>query len=507
MSADGKKGCVYLAGAGPGSLGLVTLRTRQLISLADVIVYDYLCNPDMLHWAKAGVETIYVGKSAGAHTLTQDEINQLLVELAQKGKQVVRLKGGDPYVFGRGGEEAQVLVRAGIPFEVVPGVTSAIAAPSYAGIPVTHRDLASTVTFVTGHEDPLKPGSAIDWQHLARLRGTKIFLMGVERLREIASRLMAEGADSSTPVALVRWGTTTRQESLEGTLATIADLVEKRGFAAPAVTVVGDVVKLRSELNWYEALPLFGQRVVVTRTRRQASILSEKLRLLGADVLEIATIRVVPRELDDVQRDKLSNISKHFDWIVFTSPNAVELFFNEYFKTQSDLRDLGAVKFAAVGPATTGKLEKLHLRIDLQPEIYTTENLAKLFSDKRASGARFCLPHGSKADPFITDHLRAQGATVEEWNLYDTEPESDDASGARSRYLKEGAHWITFTSASTAENWHALRLQPIQGAPVPKAISMGPVTSETLRKLGYDIIAEAPVSTLDSLVETIRNLI
>jgi uroporphyrinogen III methyltransferase/synthase len=505
MSAVGKKGCVYLAGAGPGSLGLVTLRTRQLISQADVIVYDYLCNPEMLHWARADAETIYVGKSAGAHTLSQDEINQLLVELAKKGKQVVRLKGGDPYVFGRGGEEAQVLVRAGIPFEVVPGVTSAIAAPSYAGIPVTHRDCASTVTFVTGHEDPLKPGSSIDWQYLARLRGTKIFLMGVERLREIASRLMAEGAEASTPVALVRWGTTTRQESLEGTLATIAELVEKRGFAAPAVTVIGDVVRLRSELNWYETLPLFGQRVVVTRTRKQASILSEKLRLLGADVLEIATIRIVPRSLDDAQRDKLSNVSKHFDWIIFTSPNAVELFFSEYFKTQSDLRDLGTVKFAAVGPATTGKLEKLHLRVDLQPEIYTTESLAKLFTAKMTSGARFCLPHGSKADPFIADHLRAQGATVEEWNLYDTEPEGDDENGARARYLKEGAHWITFTSASTAENWHALQLLPDGVTPIPKVISMGPVTSVALRKLGYDIFAEAASSTLDSLVETITN--
>jgi len=506
MSAGDRKGCVYLAGAGPGSLGLVTLRTRQLISLADVIVYDYLCNPDMLHWARPGVEKIYVGKSAGAHTLTQDEINQLLVELAQKGKQVVRLKGGDPYVFGRGGEEAQVLVREGIPFEVVPGITSAIAAPSYAGIPVTHRDCASTVTFVTGHEDPLKPESSIDWQHLARLRGTKIFLMGVERLREIAKRLMAEGAAPTTPVALVRWGTTTRQESLEGTLTTIADLVEKHGFSAPAVTVVGDVVKLRKELNWYEALPLFGQRVVVTRTRRQASILSEKLRLLGADVLEIATIRIVPRTLDDSQRGKLSALARHFDWIVFTSPNAVELFFTQFFKVRSDLRDLGAVKFAAVGPATKSKLEKLHLRVDLQPEIYTTENLAESFSREMASGSRFCLPHGSKSDPFMGNHLRGQGAIVEEWNLYDTEPEADDENGARARYVKEGAHWITFTSSSTAENWHALQLQPDSGAPVPKAISMGPVTSDTLRKLDVKIAAEASESTLDSLVATIVKL-
>ncbi len=507
MSADEKKGRVYLVGAGPGALGLVTLRARQLIEQADVLVYDYLCNPEMLRWARSDVEKIYAGKSGASHTLTQDEINQLLVKYANAGKQVVRLKGGDPYVFGRGGEEAQVLVRAGVAFETVPGVTSAIAAPSYAGIPVTHRDYASTVTFVTGHEDPLKPGSAIDWQHLARLRGTKIFLMGVERLREIAQRLMAEGAASETPVALVRWGTTTRQESLEGTLATIADLVEKRGFAAPAITVVGDVVKLRSELNWYEALPLFGQRVVVTRTRRQASALTEKLRLLGADVLEISTIRIVPLPLEDAQRDKLENFSQHFDWVVLTSPNAVELFFSEFFKVRSDVRDLGAVKFAAVGPATVQKLRALHLRADLQPEIYTTEKLAELFSETMVKGMRFCLPHGQLADPQLANHLRELGGVVEEWVLYDTQPEEEDAGGARARYLREGAHWITFTSSSTAENWHALHLKPEDGAPLPKVVSMGPVTSVTLRKLGYEIAAEASSSTLDSLVETIIKLV
>src|SRR5277367_6459849 len=252
MSVE-KKGRVYLVGAGPGALDLVTLRARRLIQRADVLVYDYLCNPEMLRWARADVEKIYAGKSGAAHTLTQDEINALLVARAGEGKTVVRLKGGDPYVFGRGGEEAQVLVRAGVPFEVLPGVTSAIAAPAYAGIPVTHRDFASTVTFVTGHEDPTKPESAIDWRHLAQLRGTKVFLMGVERLREITQRLITEGADPATPVALVRWGTTPRQESIEGTLETISDLAEQQNFQAPAITVVGDVVKLRSELNWFES--------------------------------------------------------------------------------------------------------------------------------------------------------------------------------------------------------------------------------------------------------------
>ncbi|MCE0522839.1 MAG: uroporphyrinogen-III C-methyltransferase [Methylacidiphilales bacterium] len=507
MSEEKPKGRVYLVGAGPGALDLVTLRARELIRQADVLVYDYLCNPEMLQWARVDAEKIYAGKSAAAHTLTQDEINALLVAHAEAGKAVVRLKGGDPYVFGRGGEEAQILARAGVPFEVVPGVSSAIAAPAYAGIPVTHRDLASTVTFITGHEEPGKEESAIDWRHLAQLRGTKVFLMGVARLREIAQRLVAEGADPATPVALVRWGTTARQETLEGTLATVADLAEKRSFGAPAVTIVGDVVKLRRELNWFEALPLFGQRVVVTRTRRQAGGLSKRLAQLGADVLEIPTIRIVPVELGQAERDKPGAMSDHFNWLVFTSPNAVDFFFHEFCdKMRHDLRDLKSVKLAAVGPATTQKLNALHLRVDLQPEIYTAEKLAECFSEKDVAAQRFCLPHGRLADPLLANYLREHGGIVEEWTLYDTEPEHDDPTGARARYLREGAHWITFTSSSTAENWHALQLDPAPGVPRPKAVSMGPATSATLRKLGYEITAESPASTLDALIATLCHL-
>jgi uroporphyrinogen III methyltransferase/synthase len=506
MSVAPVKGCVYLVGAGPGALDLVTLRARELVGLADVLVYDFLCNPEMLRWARSDAEIIYAGKSGSAHTLPQDEINALLVNRAEAGRKVVRLKGGDPYVFGRGGEEAQVLRRAGISFEVVPGVTSAIAAPAYAGIPVTHRDLASTVTFVTGHEDPRKEGSSIDWNHLAKLRGTKIFLMGVERLGEITKRLVEEGADAITPVALVRWGTTFRQESIEGTLATIADLVKQRGFSAPAITIVGDVVKLRPELNWFEALPLFGKRIVVTRTRQQASGLANGLARLGADVIEIPTIRIEAVELAEPQREKLANFSAHFDWLVFTSPKSVALFFEQYFRQQPDLRALGPVKIAAVGPATAREITKLHLRIDLQPEIYTAESLAKTFALENASSLRFCLPHGNLADPGLAQHLRGQGALVEEWLIYKTLPETEDVTGARARYLRDGAHFITFTSSSTVENWHALKLQPAADKPRPRAVSMGPVTSATLRQLGYEIAAEAPASTIDALIATVRQL-
>jgi uroporphyrinogen III methyltransferase/synthase len=503
---NSKMGHVYLVGAGPGSLGLVTLRARELIGQADVLVYDYLSNPEMLRWTRPDAEIVYAGKSGSAHTLTQDEINALLVERARSEKQVVRLKGGDPYVFGRGGEEAQVLARAGISFEVVPGVTSAIAAPAYAGIPVTHRDFVSMVTFITGHEDPSKPDSALDWRQLAQLRGTKVFLMGVERLREITGCLLDGGADPVTPVALVRWGSTPRQESLEGTLATIADLAEKRGFKAPAVTIVGDVVKLRRELNWYEALPLFGQRVVVTRTRKQAGALTKRLAQLGADVLEIPTIRIMPLPLDEAQRNKFKAFSQHFDWVIFTSPNAVELFFDGFFKIAADVRDLGSVKIGAIGPATEKKLGALRLRPALQPGIFTSDKFAEALTAHVASPARFCLPHARLAGPELADHLRLNGHQVEEWTLYDMEPEPEDRTGVRARYLREGAHWITFTSASTVENWHALNLQPVSGAPVPKAISMGPMTSAALRKLGYEITAEASTATIDSLVETISRL-
>ncbi|MCE0484434.1 MAG: uroporphyrinogen-III C-methyltransferase [Methylacidiphilales bacterium] len=506
MSRDEKRGHVYLVGAGPGALGLVTLRARQLIEQADVIVYDYLCNPEMLRWARGDAEKIYVGKSGSYHTIPQEEINAILTSRALAGKEVVRLKGGDPYVFGRGGEEAQILARSGIPFEVVPGVTSAIAVPSYAGIPVTHRDFASTVTFVTGHEDPAKPDSAIDWSWLARLSGTLVFLMGVERLRQITGRLIAEGADPATPAALVRWGTTAHQETLAGTLGTIADLVQERRFSPPAAIVIGDVVKLRSELNWYEALPLFGKRIVVTRTRGQAGVLAQRLVQLGADVLEIPTIRIVPVPSDAPMREKLTAFSNHFDWLVFTSPNAVDRFFAEFFQVASDLRDLGTVKIASLGPATTAKLQQLHLRVDLQPEIFTAEKLAEALAEKIMPGARICFPKGRLAATLVADRLQERGARVESWILYDTQPEKEDLGGARLRYQNEGAHFSIFTSSSTVEYWHAMQLQSEPDTPRPRAVSLGPITSATLRRLGYEIAAEAPESTLDSLVATMLKL-
>ncbi len=506
MSGRAGKGFVHLVGAGPGALDLVTVRAHELIKRADVIVYDYLVNATMLERARPDAEIIYVGKTASAHTLTQEEINALLIEKARAGKVVVRLKGGDPYVFGRGGEEGIALAQAGLPFEVVPGVTSAIAAAAYAGIPVTHRNIASQVTFITGHEDPTKPESAIDWAQLARLNGTKVFLMGIERLRDIAAQLVAHGAAAGTPVALVRWGTTSRQETLTGTLATIADLAAQQNFKPPAVTIVGDVVNLRPELNWFEKLPLFGQRVVVTRARRQAGRLRRLLARLGADVLEIPTIRISRAPLAEAQQARLSKLGQFFDWIVFSSPNGVEHFFAELLAAGIDLRTLGAARIASLGPATSEQIVTRGLHIDLQPEIFTKEALAEAFSRIEVKGKRFCLVQGSLADPGLADYLASRGAVVEPWTFYQTEPETTDVSGARARFLQEGAHWISFTSASTVENWHALGLKPAPGAPIPRVISMGPVTSAALKKLGYEIAAESESATLESLIETIRRL-
>jgi uroporphyrinogen III methyltransferase/synthase len=500
-------GRAYLVGAGPGSLDLVTLRARELIGEAEVLVYDYLVNPAMLDWARPEAEIIYAGKTAAAHTLTQDEINALLVDRARGGKIVVRLKGGDPYVFGRGGEEGIALAQAGVAFEVVPGVSSAIAAPALAGIPVTHRGVASQVTFITGHEDPTKPESAIDWKQLATLAGTKVFLMGVERLRHIAGQLMAHGAVGETPVALVRWGTTTRQESISGTLATIADLVEKQGFKPPAVMVVGPVVNLRAELNWFEKSPLFGQRIVVTRARRQASTLRRKLARLGADVLEIPTIRIEPVTATAEQQEKLADFGRHFDWLVFSSPNGAERFLAELTTHRIDIRVLAGVRIAALGPATAAPLQRVGLKIDLQPATFTKDAMSALLDQADPKGKRFCLVQGSLADPGLGCHLQAKGAVVEAWTLYETQPETRDLTGHRARFLHEGAHFIAFTSASTVDNWQALKLDPAAGAPRPRIVSMGPVTSDRLRQLDCPIAAEAENATLDSLIETIRKLV
>lgn len=501
MAPKKSNGKCFLVGAGPGDLGLVTLRAKECIEQAEVIVYDYLCNPEMLKWAPESAELIYVGKKAGAHTLTQDEINALLIEKAQAGKLVVRLKGGDPFVFGRGGEEAQALAAAHVTFAVVPGITSAIAGPAYAGIPVTHRGKNSHVTFFTGHEDPEKSETSIDFRALAQLGGTQVMLMGVERIESIAREMLASGMRSDLPVALIRWATTGRQETLVGNLENIAQRVAETGFTAPAVAVFGEVVSLREALNWFEDQPLSGKRIVVTRTRTQAGILSGQLRALGADVIELPTIRIEPpsdlRAFAELVQD-----AHAYDWIVFTSPNGVTAFFDLFYKLYDDAREIGGARIAAIGPATAQRVKEFHLHVDLQPEKFVAESIVREF--QKGGGVenlRILLARAEKARDLLPRELSALGAIVDEGFAYRTVPETRDDGGARRRLLEEGADLITFTSSSTVANFLALGLPWPAGM---KVASIGPVTSQTARDLGLEVAVEARRHDIPGLVDAVR---
>ncbi|HEX4667794.1 MAG TPA: uroporphyrinogen-III C-methyltransferase [Chthoniobacterales bacterium] len=494
-------GKCYLVGAGPGDLGLVTLRARQLIERAEVIVYDYLSNPEMLSWAPETTEIIYAGKKAGAHTLKQEEINALLVEKTAAGRQVVRLKGGDPFLFGRGGEEAQALAAAGLAYEVVPGVTSAIAAPAYAGIPVTHRGMTSHVTFFTGHEDPEKTESSIDFEALAKLGGTQVMLMGVERIETIAQEMMAHGVQADLPVALVRWGTTGRQETIRGTLQSIAQQVAEEGFAPPAVAIFGEVASLGRELDWHRARPLAGRRIVVTRTRRQAGALSEQLRNLGAEVLELPTIRIEPpsdlRAFAELVQD-----AHGYDWIVFTSPNGVSAFFEMFYKLYDDARDIGGARIAAIGPATAQRVRDFHLKVDLQPDEFVAEAVVREFKKEGdIENLRILIARAEEARDLLPKELAALGAIVDVAFAYRTVAETNDRTEARSRLAAEGADMITFTSSSTVENFLALGLPWPRGMEVA---SIGPITSRTARERGLTVAVEAPRHDIPGLVEAIR---
>ena len=500
--SEDENGKCFLVGAGPGDLGLVTLRAKECIEQAEVIVYDHLANPEMLAWARDEAEIIYAGKKAGEHALSQEKINALLVEKAREGKRVVRLKGGDPFVFGRGAEEAKAIVDAGIGFEIVPGITSAIAGPAYAGIPVTHRAENSHVIFFTGHEGAEKTESAIDYAALAKLGGTQVMLMGVERIESIAREMLKHGVRENLPVALVRWATTGRQETLTGTLQNIGQRVVDLGFEAPAVAVFGEVVALRESLNWYEKRPLSGKRIVVTRTRRQASALSDRFRALGADVIELPTIRIEPpsnlREFAELVQD-----AHAYDWIVFTSPNGVTAFFDLFFKLYDDAREIGGAKIAAIGPATAQRVKDFHLRVDLQPDKFVAEAVVREFQKQGGvENLRILLARAEKARDVLPKQLSSLGAIVDEGFAYRTVAETRDDTGARRRLLEEGVDLITFTSSSTVENFLAL------GLPWPKRMkvaSIGPITSKTARDHGLKVDVESRRHDIEGLTEAIRS--
>ena len=500
-SISPSKGIVYLVGAGPGDPGLLTLRAKECIEEADVLIYDYLSNPEFLRMAKAGSERIYAGKKAKDHTLTQDQINALIVAKAKEGKVVTRLKGGDPVLFGRGAEEAAELAAAGIRYEIVPGVSSSIAGPIYAGIPVTHRSHASQLTIFTGHEDPTKPESSLDYAHLAKTPGTRVMLMGVERMMEITGELMKHGAAAETPVALVRWATRGNQQTLVATLGTIADKVKETGFKAPAVCVIGDVVKERENINWFEDRPLFGRRIIVTRTRHQAGGLTKELSKLGADVIELPTIKIVEPQ-NPMLFGELVQDCHTYDWIVFTSPNGVDAFFTMFYKLYNDARSIGGAKIACIGPGTADKVKQYHMAVDLMPSKFVAEGLVKKFQeDESIENQTILWVKADEAREVIAEGLTKQGAIVDEGIAYRTVPETEDNQSAIARMNEEGADIITFTSSSTVECFFALGLELPKGI---KIASIGPVTSDTLRKRGLKIDIEAKEFSIPGLVKAIE---
>ncbi len=498
-------GFVSLVGAGPGDPDLITVKGRQRLEEAEVVIYDYLANPALLRYCRPDAERIYVGKQAGRHTLSQDEINALLVEHG-RSKRVVRLKGGDPYIFGRGGEEAAVLQRAGIAWEVVPGITAGIAAPAYAGIPVTHRELASSVAFITGHEDPTKPETAIDWQRLATAIDTLVFYMGVGNLREIAARLIEHGRDPRTPVAVIRWGTTPEQRTVVGTLATIADDVDRAGLKPPAITVVGDVVRLSETLRWFDNRPLFGKRIIVTRAREQASALSQRLREAGAIPIEYPVIAFAPPDdwapLDDALRRLES-----FGWVIFTSVNGVRFVLERMRALGIDEQQLMSRRIGAIGPATAAELARAGLRASFVPNEFVAEAVIEQIGD--VHGQRILLPRADIAREALAEGLAAKGATVENVVAYRTV--LGEAEAGVVDLLRDGQiDAVTFTSSSTVRNFFA-RLEQ-SGMTHDEArrclesvtiAAIGPITARTAREHGLTVAIEAERYTIDGLMEAL----
>lgn len=497
-------GTVYLVGAGPGDPGLMTLKGRALIENADCLVYDALAAPSMLAWAKPECEKIYVGKRAGVHAMPQAEINALLVMAASKYACVVRLKGGDPYVFGRGAEEASALVVAGVPFEVVPGISSAIAGPAYAGIPVTHRACCTQFTVFTAHEDATKTESSLDIAGIAAAQGTKIMLMGMSRLAATMEALVAAGQAAQTPAAAIQWAATSRQRRVVATVGTLATAVEAAGLGAPAVVVIGEVVRYADELDWYGRLPLFGKRVVVTRTREQAGELSAALSALGADVAELPTIRIVP---PTDRKDFAAAVvdCPRYDWLVFSSPNGVKRFFEAFYAVYEDIRELGGARIAAVGPGTAAELKKHGLMVDIMPKKAVAEELIAEFDRKGdefggVANVTMLWVHSEKGRDVVYKELMKRQAIVDECIAYNTVPETEDPTGALACLKTEGADVITFTSSSTVRNFMALG---VELPPHCKIASIGPVTTATLREFGLEPHIISETHNIPSLTEAI----
>ncbi|HEX5376079.1 MAG TPA: uroporphyrinogen-III C-methyltransferase [Solirubrobacterales bacterium] len=492
MSA--RSGVVYLVGAGPGDPGLMTARALELIGSAGAIYYDRLIPPGALDGAREDAELVYVGKAPGRSSMSQEEIGERLIEAARSGKSVVRLKGGDPFVFGRGGEEGEALREAGIEFEVVPGVTAGVAATAYAGIPVTHRDDASAVAFVTGHEDPGKDESAIDWEALARFPGTLVFYMGVRRLAANAAALIAAGRDPAEPAAAVQRGTMAGQRTVVATLGTLAEAVEREQVRAPALIVVGPVVQRRGSLSWLERRPLHGRRVVVTRARAQASGLAAALRGLGAEVVELPAIRIEPRVESEEVRHAVDSI-RAYALVCLTSPNGVRLLFEAMREVGLDARALAGATVAAIGPGTARSLAAHGIVADVVPEKFVAEALVEALAEVDVTGRKALVARAAEARDVLPDALRERGAEVDVVALYETvrEQPAEEAIEAA-----QNADYVTFTSSSTVRNLTEALGDRFPGG--ARVVSIGPVTSEAARAADLEVHAEADPHDVDGLL-------
>ena len=475
---------------------------------AEAVVYDRLAPRALLGYARPEAEKVYVGKEPGNPTMSQEEINDLLVELGRAGKTVVRLKGGDPYIFGRGGEEALALIEAELPFEVVPGVTSGVAAPAYAGIPVTHRNVSTSVAFVTGHEEPTKDRSDVDWSKLANSADTLVLYMGVGRLAEISAGLIIAGKEPSTPVACVRWGTVPEQRTVTGTLEDIAARVAEAGLKPPAIIVIGDVVALRDAgLDWYERRPLFGRRIVVTRARAQAGELSSELEKRGAEVLEFPTIEIQPPE-EFRPLDEAIQALDSFDHLVFTSVNGVEAFVGRLRHFGLDLRAVPReAKVAAIGPATAERLEQVGLRVDVVPEEYRAEALIEALGVETLSGKRVLIPRAKVAREVLPDRLREAGAEVVVPSAYESVPGSEGKEELARSLEKGEIDCVTFTASSTVENFVGAFEEAARLLEKTRVACIGPITADTARKHGLRVDAVADRYTIPGLVEAVAGLL
>ncbi len=483
---------VYLVGAGPGDPGLITEKGRRLIEQADAILYDNLACPALLRLAPHGAELLYVGKKRSDHRFSQEEICRLLIERARKQLMVVRLKGGDPFLFGRGGEEAEALARAGIEFEVVPGVSTPSGIAAYCGVPLTHREHTSVVTFLSGHDI-----EAIDWEK-AGSAGTLVLFMALTNFAEIARRLIETGKAPSTPALAVRWATRPDQKTLTGTLADLPSTIEREGLTPPAAIVVGDVVSRRGTINWFERLPLFGRRIVVTRARSQASTLSRKLADLGAEAIEFPVIEI--RDPDDFAPldEAIARLST-YDWLLFTSVNGVEYFLKRLDRSAADWRSLRA-KICAIGPSTRRAIEKLHLKVDLMPKEFVAESLLDAFAPFDLQGARILLPRAAVAREVLPQTLASRGAIVDVVPAYQTVLPEGATAAAREIFARK-PDWVLFTSSSTVKNFlTAAGAESLEGV---RVASIGPITSETARSSGLKVVVEARPYTIDGLVKAI----